>query len=297
MAARRRRGAGAPRPCAVCPQRRPSVRHWPSSSGTTDSPFRRIVSTTTWPTLRVGLAGLRVSAEGSPDEPFFEADVCLGGAAGRHSRSATSRSRTSASTNGRVFVHRRADGSSNLPRSEDSPGDDPPALRIDRIDVPRLAVEVRDEQADLALQVPAIGFVLTPDEGSIALAQPAEVRCRQPGRPEFRSSKEGRRFDGRALHLTATDVRTDDASMTVDGTVAADRARVARVDVTVNGTADAGAACAVGYRRRRSAAGRGHLSRDRRRTDGRSGDDGRRGIRAVVVARGRVQGSRRRAHG
>ena len=72
-------------------------------------------------TLRVGLAGLRVSAEGSPDEPFFEADyvsvalpagILLGHVAFRDI----------SVTNGRVVVHRRADGGSNLPQSEDSPG-------------------------------------------------------------------------------------------------------------------------------------------------------------------------------
>ena len=67
-------------------------------------------------------------------------------------------------------------------------------------------------------EAPAIGFELTPDQGSIALAQPAELRF---GSRTTRISRLNGQaaFDGRALHLTATDVRTDDASMTVDGTV------------------------------------------------------------------------------
>ncbi len=187
-------------------------------------------------TLRVGLAGVRVSAEGSADEPFFEAEyVSVGLPAGILAGNVAFRDISV--TNGRVFVHRRADGSSNLPRSEDSPGGDPPALRIDRIDVPRLAIEVRDEQADLALQAPAIGFVLTPDEGSIALAQPAEVRF---GARTTRIAQlnGGAAFDGRALHLVDTNIRTDDASVTVNGTALL-IARESRVDLTVNGSADA----------------------------------------------------------
>src|SRR5688572_26827013 len=81
--------------------------------------------------LRVGLAGVRLSAEGSVNEPFFEAEylsvtlpagVLLGDVAFRDI----------SVTNGRVFVHRHADGRSNLPQSEDSPANDPPALRVDR---------------------------------------------------------------------------------------------------------------------------------------------------------------------
>ena len=186
-------------------------------------------------TLRIGLAGLRVSADGSPDEPFFEADyvsvsvpvrVFFGNVAFNDIRV----------TNGRVLVHRRGDGTSNLPQSEDSPGNDPPPLLIDRLSVPRLAIDVRDEQADFALQLPAVGFELTPDQGSIALAQPADLRF---GSRTTRISRlnGGAAFDGRALHLTATEVRTDDASMTLDGTVVL-IARESRIDLTATGSAD-----------------------------------------------------------
>src|SRR5688572_4919027 len=81
-------------------------------------------------TLRVGLAGVRVSAEGAADEPFLEADYVsvllpAGILAGNVAFKDISVDR------GRLFVHIHADGRSNLPRSEDSPGNDPPALRID----------------------------------------------------------------------------------------------------------------------------------------------------------------------
>ena len=186
-------------------------------------------------TLRIGLAGLRVSADGSPDEPFFEGDyvsvslpagVFLGNVAFKDISVA----------NGRVLVHRRADGTSNLPQSEDSPANDPPPLLIDRISVPRLAIDVRDEQADLMLHAPAIGIELTPDQGTIALTQPADLRV---GGRRTRISRlnGGAAFDGRALHLMATEVRTDDASMTLDGTVVL-IARESRLDLTATGSAD-----------------------------------------------------------
>jgi outer membrane protein assembly factor BamA/autotransporter translocation and assembly factor TamB len=186
-------------------------------------------------TLRIGLAGLRVAAEGSPDEPFFEGDyvsvalpagILLGNVAFKDI----------SVTNGRVLVHRRADGTSNLPESEDSPGNDPPPLRIDRVSVPRLEIDVRDEQADLAFHVPGIGFELTPEQGSIALAQPASLRFGSRTTQISRLNGQAA-FDGRALRLIATDVRTDDASMTVNGTLLL-IARESRVDLAVTGSAD-----------------------------------------------------------
>ena len=64
--------------------------------------------------LRVGLAGVRLSAPGSAAEPFFEADylsvtlpasVLLGDVAFREITV----------TNARAFIHRRPDSSTNLP--------------------------------------------------------------------------------------------------------------------------------------------------------------------------------------
>jgi outer membrane protein assembly factor BamA/autotransporter translocation and assembly factor TamB len=186
-------------------------------------------------TLRVGLAGLRMSAEGSSNEPFFEAEYVSLRLPARILAGNVAFKDISI-TNGRLFVHRRADGSSNLPESDSGPGNDPPALRIARLDVPRLAIEVRDEQADFALQAPAIAFVLTSDAGSIVLAQPADLRL---GARTTRISRLNGQasFDGRALHLVDTDVRTDDASMTLDGTLLL-IARESRLDLTATGSAD-----------------------------------------------------------
>ena len=109
-------------------------------------------------TLRVGLAGAAPVGRGLAGRAVLRSGIRFGPACRPACFLGNVAFKDISVTNGRVFVHRRADGSSNLPQSEDSPGNDPPALHIDRIDVPRLAIDVRDEQADLALQVPAIGI-------------------------------------------------------------------------------------------------------------------------------------------
>ena len=187
-------------------------------------------------TLRLALAGLRVSAEGS-GEPFFEADlvsvtvppgILLGNVAFREI----------GVTNGHVFVHTRADGSSNLPESQDAPGGEPPPLRIDRLQVPRLAVEIRNEQADFSFVSPALGLLLTPDEGTIAMARPADVRVGARALQITALSGQAT-FDGRALHLMATNIRTDLMSLTIDGTLLL-IARESRMDLAATGDADIG---------------------------------------------------------
>ena len=185
--------------------------------------------------LRVGLAGIRLSAPGSTNEPFFEADYVsvtlpLGALFGDVAF------RDITVTNARVFVHRRTDGTTNLPRTEDGPGADPPALRIGRLEIQRLAIDVRDEQAASALQVPALALVLMPDEGSVSLEMPAELRV---GTRTTRISQlHGQAaFDGRALWLTSTELRTDEASLTLDGAFLL-ITRDPRMDLHVIGTGD-----------------------------------------------------------
>ena len=185
--------------------------------------------------LRVGLAGIRLSAPGSTNEPFFEADyVSVTLPIGALFGDVAFKNITA--TNARVVVHGRADGTTNLPRAEDSPGDDPPALRIARLDVPQLAIDVRDEQADIALQIPAIALLLTPDDGSISLAMPAELRM---GAQATRISQlRGRAsFDGRALRLSDAELRTDEASLALDGSFLL-ISRDSRIDLDVSGTGD-----------------------------------------------------------
>ena len=185
--------------------------------------------------LRVGLAGIRLSTPGSTNEPFFEADYLsvtlpLGALFGDVAF------RDITVTNARVFVHRRTDGTTNLPRTEDGTGADPPALRFDRFEIQRLAIDVRDDQATSALKVPALALVLTPDEGSVSLEMPAELRVGT--HTTLISQLRGQAaFDGRVLWLTSTELRTDEVSLTLDGAFLL-ITRDPRIDLHVIGTGD-----------------------------------------------------------
>ncbi|MBI2829439.1 MAG: translocation/assembly module TamB domain-containing protein [Acidobacteria bacterium] len=185
--------------------------------------------------LRVGLAGIRLSAAGSTNEPFLEADYLsvtlpLGALFGDVAF------KDITVTNARAFVHRRTDGTTNLPDAEDGPGDQPPALRIGRLDIPRLAIDVRDEQADIALRVPAIALLLVPDEGSVSLEAPADLRVgtRATRISQLRGQAA---FDGRALRLGGTELRAAEASLTLEGSFLL-VTREPRVDLNVSGTGD-----------------------------------------------------------
>ena len=185
--------------------------------------------------LRVGLAAIRLSASGSTSEPFLEADYLSmtlppGALFGDIAFTDIT------VTNARAFVHRRTDGTTNLPRTEDGPGVEPPALRIDRLDIPHLAIDLRDEQAAVSLQVPALALVLTPDEGSVSLDMPAELRV---GTHATRISRLRGQvvFDGRTLRLAGVEVHTDEAALTLDGALLL-LARDPRVDLRLMGTGD-----------------------------------------------------------
>ena len=185
--------------------------------------------------LRVGLAGLRASARAPGHEPFFEADYVSVTLPGRSLLGDVSFEDITV-TNGRVRVVRRQDGTTNLPESSATPSGDPPPLRIGRLSVPRLAVEIRDEQSDFSLQIPVLAIELTPDEGRMALGEPAEVRL---GDRRSRISRldGGASFDGRSLRLTGVELRADEGSLQADGSlllIAGDPA----VDVTIKGTGD-----------------------------------------------------------
>ena len=96
-------------------------------------------------TRRVSLSRITLAATHAPRDPFLTADLIeitvptemlFGIVAIDHIRL----------ENARLVIHRRADGSSNLPAAESSDDDGPPsALPIQRIEVPRLAIDVADE--------------------------------------------------------------------------------------------------------------------------------------------------------
>ena len=185
--------------------------------------------------MRVGLADVRLAAPHAPGEPFFTADYVLvdvpwGIVLGDIVFDDVS------VTNGRVTIRRRADGTSNLPAGSGESAADPAPLRVQRLDVPRLAVDLRDEQSVVSLWLPSIALLLTPDSGHIRLDDPGLLRMEtQETRISQLSGMAS--FDGRALHLTDLDVRTDDIAGRVNGTLTL-IARDQAAGITVRGTAD-----------------------------------------------------------
>ena len=186
--------------------------------------------------LRIGLADLRVSALHATDEPFITADYL----------SVTLPWRTVLGdiafnditvTNGRVFVRRREDGTSNLPAASDAPAGEPPALRVEQLNVPQLAVDLRDEQAAMFLWMPSIALRLTPDDGYVKLGGNGQFNT-ETQITHISELSGNATFDGRALHLDNLQVRADEGSARLDGSITF-IAREQAVDLTAAGSLDA----------------------------------------------------------
>ena len=186
-------------------------------------------------TLRLGLADLRVAAAGASEPPFFEADYVsvivptsvLFGTVAFDDISVT---------NGLVRILRRQDGMTNLPSGAATPAGEPPPLHIAHLSIPRLAVDIRDEQGDVTFRMPAIAIDLTPDAGRVALGAPAELRV--AARTTRITQLEGQAaFDGRALRVTDLRVRSDEASARADGSIEL-IARDPSIDLRVQGSGD-----------------------------------------------------------
>jgi outer membrane protein assembly factor BamA/autotransporter translocation and assembly factor TamB len=188
--------------------------------------------------LRVGLAGIRIAAPGYAAEPFFQADY-LSATLLRSALFGDVAFENVGVVNGAVLVVRRADGTTNLPPSSESPDGDPPPLRISLIDIPRLRIELRDEQGDAAFVAPSAAVRLTSEDGRIALLVPADVRAGDR-RTRITQLDAQATFDGRALILTNAQLRSAEATARLDGTLTL-IARDAAVDATVAGTADVAA--------------------------------------------------------
>jgi outer membrane protein assembly factor BamA/autotransporter translocation and assembly factor TamB len=167
--------------------------------------------------LRIGLADVRLAAPHSADEPFVSAayvSVTL-------ARTVLSGQLTFdeiAATNARVLVRRRPDGSTNLPSPAGEPDDDPPPLGVNRIDIPQIALDLRDEQEARFLWIPALALQITPESGFIRMAREAELNTETQITSVNRLEGEVR-FDGRALHVANLQVALNELDATLDGSV------------------------------------------------------------------------------
>jgi outer membrane protein insertion porin family len=185
--------------------------------------------------LSAGLADVRVAAPAAAAEPFFTAQyvavaVPLGALLGGQ------RIEDVRITNATVFVHRRADGTSNLPEGGEPRTDEPDPLPVDRLSVRTLAVELVDDGAELRVQLPAVAVQLRAEGGSIALESPGQVRIRDrmTSIAEFAA---GAAFDGRMLRLSDGRARADEGTLGFDGSLTV-IAREPSMDLRVTSTAD-----------------------------------------------------------
>jgi outer membrane protein assembly factor BamA len=167
--------------------------------------------------LRIGLADVRLAAPHSVDEPFVSA-AYVSVTLARTSLFGQLTVDAITATNARVLVRRRPDGSTNLPSPAGEPDADPAPLRVNRIDVPQIALDLRDEQEARFLWIPALALQLTPESGFIRLEREAELNTETQITSVNRLEGEAR-FDGRALHVANLQVALNELDATLDGSV------------------------------------------------------------------------------
>ena len=186
--------------------------------------------------LSVGLAQIRMAAERSPNLPFFEADYVRASLPRRALMGSVAFDEI-AVTNGRVHVVRDRDGGTNLPEPSKSPGGEPAALDIARLVAPRLAVDLQDAHNDLALGIPGIDVDIGRAGGRISLLAPAVLSMGAGRRTRVSTLEGSAAFDGRALKLSAVQLRADEGSAQIDGALSL-LVREPSVDLHATGTAD-----------------------------------------------------------
>jgi hypothetical protein len=186
--------------------------------------------------LRIGLADVRLAAPHSLDEPFFSA-AYVSVTLARSSLLGVLAFDEIAATGARVLVRRRPDGSTNLPSPSGAPDDDPPPLRVNRIDVPQIAVDLRDEQQARFLWIPSLALQLAPDAGFVRLAREAELHTETQLTSVNRLEGDAA-FDGRALRVDNLQLELNELDAQLDGSLTL-IARDPAVDLMIRGTGDA----------------------------------------------------------
>src|SRR5262245_9849297 len=185
--------------------------------------------------LRVALSNVRLSAAGQRERPFLIADriavtvprsAVLGPIAVQSIQLDRARAR----------IVRDADGRSNLPTTSRGTDEEPDELRIDRLAVPDLALDVVDEPTGVALSLPAVTLSVGRDSGQLRLTSPGRL-TRDGNATRVSELDGGVSFDGRTVHLAKLALRTDEGALVVDGTLSL-LVRQPRADLHVSGTGD-----------------------------------------------------------
>ena len=168
-------------------------------------------------TLTIGLADVRLAADRTPTEPFFEA-AYIGVDLPSRVLSGAMAFDDMAITNGRIHIVRDRDGRLNIPESSSTPAGEPAALDVRHVSAPRLVVDVADAHNDVAVAIPGLTLDIGRDSGRVTLNAPATIRIANK-QTQISTLDGGASFDGRALKLNSIALRADEASLHVDGTV------------------------------------------------------------------------------
>jgi len=185
-------------------------------------------------TRHIRLANVKVSATGDL-QPFFVADEVLATASSRVFFREIAFDEVSV-RNGAVSLVRRADGTTNLPKSSGALSEgDPAPLPIARVSAPRLAVEYRDEPADLTFRTSALTIDLS-SRGRLALEAPADFSVGSTS-TRFERIESDAAFDGRDLRLSALRLEAPEFQGQVEGTLALIRQRPS-IDLRVTGDSE-----------------------------------------------------------
>src|SRR3989442_1099985 len=185
--------------------------------------------------LRVSLSDARVSAAGQRERPFLVADrITI--TVPRSSVLGPFAIESIDVDHGRVRIVRDTEGRSNLPTTAGGGDEEPGELRVYRLAVPDLAIDVVDEPAKLGLSLPALTLSVGRDSGRLQLTKPGQL-TRGGLTTRIRELDGGLSFDGRALHLAKMTLGADEASLAVDGTLSL-LVRKPGLDLGVSGTGD-----------------------------------------------------------
>jgi outer membrane protein assembly factor BamA/autotransporter translocation and assembly factor TamB len=184
-------------------------------------------------TRRVRLAEVRVSAVGDA-QPFFMANEVSAAASPRVFFGEIAFDEVSIGK-GAVHIVRRADGTTNLPKSSGSGTGEPAPLPIARVNAPALTIDYRDESADVELRTPAMTVDLS-SRGRLALEAPMSVRVGSTS-TQIDTLASDAVFDGRDLQLSNLRVEAPELSAQIEGTLALIRQEPS-IDFRVSGDSE-----------------------------------------------------------
>jgi outer membrane protein assembly factor BamA/autotransporter translocation and assembly factor TamB len=185
--------------------------------------------------LTLGLADVRLAAERTPSDPFFEADYVRVALPSRALLGAIAFDDITV-TSGRIHLLKAAGGRMNVPESSETPSGEPAALDIGHLSAPRLLVDFTDSENDLHVTIPGITLDVGRNQGRVTLNAPATIRVANR-ETSITNLDGGSSFDGRALKLSALSLRAEEGSLQVDGMVSL-LVREPSLDVRTVGTVD-----------------------------------------------------------